>query len=116
MSSLDEFQSLVDKHAQDGFFNHIQRACEDALSSNSGDLVIRFWKAYAIAEQGNSMEAIRELEPLQNQGEVALAVTACLINTHKECAMKDKEKLTTLKEDLKNLSKNVGFSLPMHAP
>ena len=84
------------------------QTCEESLDrSNSGDLVLRFWKAYAIAEQGNYMEAIRELEPLQNQGEVSLAVTACLINTHKECSMKDKDKLAVLKDDLKNLSKNV---------
>jgi len=76
------------------------------LDRNSGDPVVRFWRAFAISCEGSHTEAIRELTPLQRSSEIALAVTACLIHTHKLAANQDKSELANLKENLKTLSKS----------
>ena len=78
---------------------------------------------------GNYTEAIRELEPLVNKSEVALAATATLLNAHKMSSVKgqktsasrdcsysllpDKEAIEQLKVQLKNLSKTVRLKIPL---
>lgn len=58
-----------------------------------------------MVKEGSSAEAIRDLEPLQNKEEYALAATACLIDAHKANKSKDSETLDHLKEALKNHSR-----------
>ena len=42
-----------------------------------------FWHAVGLTAEGAASEAIRELEPMQNNPEMALAVNAALINAHR---------------------------------
>ena len=81
--------------------------CEDQLALNgpSADEAT-FWHAVALTAEGAATEAIRELDPLQNVPELALAVNAALINAHRTAKAKDKESLEKLKEKLKKLSKD----------
>jgi hypothetical protein len=84
-----------------------------------------------LGQEGNFAEAIRELDPLQDKPDIALAVCAALMTVHKGASMKgtislpslrcllgllavliagitiDKEALNKLKEKLKVLSKSV---------
>lgn len=102
------FQAFVDHYAQIGFYRHIARMCDEHLESNHGDVIVRFWRAFAISCEGSHTEAIRELQPLVKNNDIALAATACLIHTHKGSQHQDKSELNTLKENLKNLSKSSG--------
>jgi hypothetical protein len=60
-----------------------------------------------LGQENNFAEAIRELEPLQEKPDIALAVCAALMTVHKGASQKDKEALNKLKEKLKVLSKGV---------
>ena len=58
------------------------QVCEDAFGHGNDDHA-RFWHAVALTAEGEATEAIRELDPLQNVPDMALAVNAALINAHR---------------------------------
>jgi len=58
------------------------QVCEAAFGRGNDDDA-HFWHAVALTAEGSATEAIRELDPLQNNPEMALAVNAALINAHR---------------------------------
>jgi hypothetical protein len=60
-----------------------------------------------ISAAGSHTEAIRELDPLLDKADIALAVCACLLQTHKLSKVKDKDALASLKVKLAAVSKSV---------
>lgn len=109
-SEIGVFNALIDDYNQQGLYQHIYSYCDSILRLNQNDPIVSFWHAFASAQIGRHTDAIRELKPLQRESEVALAVTACLINTHKLAEVKDKEELSNLKDQMKTLSKSSGDS------
>jgi hypothetical protein len=105
-----EFQCLIDYYMQQQLYRSVQRICEDAFGRGGSDEdAAHFWHAVALTAEGGSSvsEAIRELDPLQNVPELALAVNAALISAHKTAKSRDKESMDRLKEKLKKLSREV---------
>jgi hypothetical protein len=95
---------------QQQLYRSVQRICEDAFGRGGSDEdAAHFWHAVALTAEGGSSvsEAIRELDPLQNVPELALAVNAALISAHKTAKSRDKESMDRLKEKLKKLSREV---------
>lgn len=103
MSTDDTFLALIDHYAQNGMFGHILQVCKPIQAGRED---AQFWYAYALAANGNHSEAMRILRDLRQNPNVGLAVTASMISIHKLANNQDKEELTRLKEDLKNLSKS----------
>jgi len=102
-----EFQCLIDYYMQAQLYRTVQRICEDMFDRGGDDDVAHFWHAVALTAEGgaSASEAIRELDPLQNVPELALAVNAALISAHKTAKSRDKESMDRLKEKLKKLSR-----------
>ena len=101
---------------QQQLYRSVQRICEDAFGRGGSDEdAAHFWHAVALTAEGGSSvsEAIRELDPLQNVPELALAVNAALISAHKTAKSRDKESMDRLKEKLKKLSREVNATTGM---
>ncbi len=94
-------QALVDHYVEEGLFGAVKNVC-----SRMGSGVFRFWSAFATAELGNPTEAIRELTALEGDPDVALPVTACLIQTHKAIENPDRKAVSALKSKLRERSRN----------
>lgn len=103
-SPLKDCLSFVDYFARRGFYRHLQRSCADYQNKYGRNDKVTFWKAFALAMEGNLSDSIRELEPLQGRHEVSLAVTAALITTHNMMQHKDRETVSALKQRLKEES------------
>jgi tetratricopeptide repeat protein 21B len=112
-SITPEITATFDTNCRLGLYRYVQRAANDYLSAKRAggghpsvsEQEARFWRAFAVSQEGGYAEAIREFDSLVGNPDIALAVTAALINTHKQFKLKDSGAVDKLKEQLKTLSK-----------
>lgn len=119
---------LIEYYMRLGFYGHVVNVCDtylqqSARSSSSSSVSLsegelKFWRAVGLSESGSVTESIREFDYLlrssnssagvafSNGIDMSLALTAALIQAHKNINSKEKDVLNNLKENLKNLSKS----------
>ncbi|CAG9463601.1 unnamed protein product [Pedinophyceae sp. YPF-701] len=76
--------SYVMYYAYRGYSRHVQAICADNLNRRNNDPVLRFWRAYGLAAEGNTKEALTEFTALQTAPGVDLAATAAAIEVHRQ--------------------------------
>ena len=122
-SDLSELQATIDYYAQQGFYQSIERVAGDVISraarsSNPAtgqgsqlELHARYWRGFALASSGNRQDAIRMLQPLRSNPELALAVVSLLLQTTKGASAREvggAEVMANLKDELKALTRASG--------
>lgn len=86
--------------AQRQLFGHLKRSCEEEIARRGNDPLAAFWRAVAVASEGNPTEAIRELDGLRRKREVEFAAMVALIDSHKRCKLVQHDVVAALEADL----------------
>ncbi|XP_035914801.1 tetratricopeptide repeat protein 21B-like isoform X3 [Anopheles stephensi] len=104
-----DYRSVIIYHARNRYYYTMQRSALEAMAKYTNDFSFRFLNGLSLILDGFRLqEGIRELNQLRNETELGMAVTLCLMYTHKRCHIVDKEELisldTQLKEERKRLT------------
>lgn len=84
---------LINYYLRKGWYDHVQRLCENILEKKGSDPVILFWRAFGIVLERSYSSAIRELENLKKRKEVELPCLHALIYAHNQCKHVDHEEI-----------------------
>ena len=89
----DQIIALVIWYAREGLGRHVQVLCSEAIRRKRGDVALQLWRAYGMCLEGSYSEALRELQTLTNNQEVALPRILLQIHSHKQARVVDEETL-----------------------
>ncbi|QDZ19093.1 tetratricopeptide repeat domain-containing protein [Chloropicon primus] len=101
----DHIIALVIWYAREGLGRHVQVLCSEAIRRKRGDVALQLWRAYGLCLEGSYSEALRELQALSNNQEVALPRILLQIHSHKQARVVDEETLQDLEFYLPNEEK-----------
>ena len=101
----DNIIALVIWYAREGLGRHVQVLCSEAIRRKRGDVALQLWRAYGLCIEGSYSEALRELQALSNNQEVALPRILLKIHSHKQARVVDEETLQDLEFYLPNEEK-----------
>lgn len=90
---------IINFFIREKFWCSIRNLCDLELRKGA-DPVLSFWRAYGIFKEGNVVEALREVQRIQERREVSLAATIALIYYHERCRNVDQEAIDTLTMEL----------------
>uniref|UniRef100_A0A182SMF2 Tetratricopeptide repeat protein 21B n=1 Tax=Anopheles maculatus TaxID=74869 RepID=A0A182SMF2_9DIPT len=103
-----DYRSVIIYHARNRYYYTMQRSALEAMAKYTNDVSFRFLNGLALILDGFRLqEGIRELNQLRNETELGMAVTLCLMYTHKRCHIVDKEELISLDAQLKEERKRL---------
>ena len=107
--SLDEFLCYVDIYCEKKYYAHLERLA-GKIKTYPGlkGATATFWHAFALSQQDQHTEAMRDLNELTENRTVQFAAAACLANVHKASRYKNKDEVTANKNKLKTLSRESG--------
>ena len=92
----DQIIALVIWYAKEGLGRHVQVLCSEAIRRKRGDVALQLWRAYGLCLEGSYSEALRELQALSNNQEVALPRILLEIHSHRQARVVDEETLQDL--------------------
>lgn len=84
---------LINYYLRKGWYDHVQRLCENILEKKGSDPTILFWRAFGIVLERSYSSAIRELENLKKSKDVELPCLHALIYAHNQCKHIDHEEI-----------------------
>ncbi|KAF0696238.1 Aste57867_12996 [Aphanomyces stellatus] len=99
---------LINYYIRKGWYDHVQRLCEEYLDKKGNDPVITFWRCFGIVMEGSNSSAIRELESLKKKKEVELPCIHALIYAHNKCKNVDHEEIGQLEMQVVIAEENAG--------
>ncbi|KAK3857879.1 hypothetical protein Pcinc_020970 [Petrolisthes cinctipes] len=100
-------------YGREQYYQAMQDMCVAATKKYGNDPVYRFYSALSHLLQGRIQEAIRQLQPLQNEREVMLGTILALIHAHRRCQTLDREALAHLDAKLKEERKKAS-EIPLY--
>ncbi|NXX88206.1 TT21B protein, partial [Centropus bengalensis] len=101
-------QALLNYYCQEGYFQHVQAAAEEALMKLGSNPVFLFYRAYGTLRAGDIQEGIRQLESIKNKQEVSLCAMIALIYAHKKSPNPDRDAILELDAKMKEQRKIAG--------
>ncbi|XP_064019914.1 tetratricopeptide repeat protein 21B isoform X2 [Pogoniulus pusillus] len=101
-------QALLNYYCQEGYFQHVRDAADEALGRLGSDPVLLFYRAYGALRAGDIQEGIRQLESIKNKQEVSLCAMMALIYAHKKSPNPDREAILELDAKLKEQRRTAG--------
>nr|XP_030134266.3 tetratricopeptide repeat protein 21B isoform X1 [Taeniopygia guttata] len=101
-------QALLNYYCQEGLFQHVRAAADEALARLGVDPVLLFYRAYGALRAGDVQESIRQLESIKNKPEVSLCTMMALIYAHKKSPNPDRDAILELDARLKEQRKTAG--------
>ncbi|KFB41795.1 AGAP000136-PA-like protein [Anopheles sinensis] len=103
-----DYRSVIIYHARNRYYHTMQRTVLEAMAKYTSEVSFRFFNGLALVLDGiRIQEGIRELNQLRNDRDLGMAVTLCLMYTHKRCHIVDKEELISLDGKLKEERKRL---------
>ncbi|KXZ45770.1 hypothetical protein GPECTOR_50g563 [Gonium pectorale] len=96
----DRVLALVHYYAREGYFRHVQTVCNEVLKKRSGDPVLTFWRAYGELAEGNTTEAMRDLNSIAGIQDLELAVAAAQLMGHEAAKVPDHDAIIDLQAKL----------------
>ncbi|XP_058128172.1 tetratricopeptide repeat protein 21B-like [Anopheles ziemanni] len=103
-----DYRSVIIYHARNRYYHTMQRTVLEAMAKYTSEVSFRFFNGLALVLDGiRIQEGIRELNQLRNDRDLGMAVTLCLMYTHKRCHIVDKEELISLDVKLKEERKRL---------
>ncbi|XP_027210397.1 tetratricopeptide repeat protein 21B-like isoform X1 [Penaeus vannamei] len=116
MSEADAvFKGKIHYYGREQYYQAMQNESVAATKKFGNDPVYRFYSAVSHLLQGQTQEAIRQLQPLQNDQDVMLGTLLALIYAHRHCQVVDKEAVTMLDAKLKEERKRAPESCLYYA-
>ncbi|CAL4164059.1 unnamed protein product, partial [Meganyctiphanes norvegica] len=116
MAEIDAvLKGKVHYYGREHYYQAMQDACVEASKKFGKDPVYGFYSAVAHLLQGHTQEAIRALQPLQNDRDVMLGTILALIYGHRHCQVVDKEAVAQLDARLKEERKKASQSTLYYA-
>ncbi|KAG6949861.1 hypothetical protein JG688_00014456, partial [Phytophthora aleatoria] len=117
MSSSMDPRVLINYYLRKGWYDHVQRLCEQILEKKGSDSAILFWRAFGIVLERSYSSAIRELENLKRTGrDVELPCLHALVYAHSQCKHVDHDEVAQLELQLVMAEENAsGASLMLCA-
>ncbi|XP_071603569.1 tetratricopeptide repeat protein 21B isoform X3 [Heliangelus exortis] len=100
--------ALISYYCQEGHFQHVRTAAEEALGRLGNDPVFLFYRAYGALRTGDIQEGIRQLESIRNKQEVSLCTMVALIFAHKKSPNPDRDAIQELDTKIKEQRKTAG--------
>ncbi|ETP17102.1 hypothetical protein F441_08448 [Phytophthora nicotianae CJ01A1] len=92
---------LINYYLRKGWYDHVQRLCEQILEKKGSDSAILFWRAFGIVLERSYSSAIRELENLKRTGrDVELPCLHALVYAHSQCKHVDHDEVAQLELQL----------------
>ncbi|KFZ59503.1 Tetratricopeptide repeat protein 21B, partial [Antrostomus carolinensis] len=101
-------QALLNYYCQEGYFQHVRAAADEALGRLGSDPVFVFYRAYGALRAGDIQEAIRQLESIKNKQDVSLCTMMALIYAHKKSPNPDRDAILELDAKVKEQRKTAG--------
>lgn len=102
---------LINYYIRKGWYDHVQRLCEQILEKKGSDSVILFWRAFGIVLERSYSSAIRELENLKRTGrDVELPCLHALVYAHSQCQHVDHDEVAQLELQLVIAEENASSS------
>ncbi|RLN49385.1 hypothetical protein BBJ29_009436 [Phytophthora kernoviae] len=97
MSSAMDPRALINYYIRKGWYDHVQRLCEQILEKKGSDSAILFWRAFGIVLERSYSSAIRELENLKRTGrDIELPCLHALVYAHSQCKHVDHDEVAQL--------------------
>jgi tetratricopeptide repeat protein 21B len=110
MSSMDP-RVLINYYLRKGWYDHVQRLCEQLLEKKGSDSAILFWRAFGIVLERSYSSAIRELENLKRTGrDVELPCLHALVYAHAQCKHVDHDEVAQLELQVVMAEENASSS------
>ncbi|XP_055385031.1 tetratricopeptide repeat protein 21B-like [Condylostylus longicornis] len=110
----EDYVSLILYYGRKKFYHSMQKASLDGLAKHSRNSSFRLFNGFALVLGNRVQEGIRELNPLKNDIDFAMASVLALIYGHKRCNVIDKEAVISLdaklKEERKKLTENSAYN------
>lgn len=91
-----EILALVGFYAREGYARHPQTVCLEVLRKRPGDAALSLWRAFGVAREGATSDALRLLEPCLAARETACAALALAVHTHRQARVPDEEAVAML--------------------
>ncbi|XP_069186237.1 tetratricopeptide repeat protein 21B isoform X2 [Procambarus clarkii] len=114
MSEADAiFKGKIHYYGREQYYQAMQDTCIAASKKFGNDPVYRFYSAVSHLLQGCTQEAIRQLQPLQNDRDIMLGTLLALIYAHRHCQVVDREAVTQLDSKLKEERKKAS-EMPLY--
>lgn len=93
-------QAYINYYARKGLWHHVIDVADQLVRGND-DPVFRFWKAFGMMKEENSLSnAIREFNALRKRREMALPATVAALYAHKQSQLVDAEAVEELQAEL----------------
>ena len=74
---VESVLALVLYFAREGYWHHVQTVADQVIKKRGRAPILSFWKAYAVAREGEFAQAIREFDDLRTKREVCLQFPLC---------------------------------------
>ncbi|XP_068223465.1 tetratricopeptide repeat protein 21B-like [Palaemon carinicauda] len=114
MSDIDTlFKGKIHYYGREQYYQAMQNECAAASKKFGRDERYSFYSAVSHLLQGHIQEAIRQLQPLQNERDVMLGALLALIYAHRRCQVVDKEAVAQLDAKLKEERKRAS-EIPLY--
>lgn len=108
-----DYKSLIHYYGREKFYQSMQNCALEALTKYPGDSEFRLYNGISLVLGNRIQEGIRELHPILNEKDLAMATIITLMYAHKRCTVIDKEALLSLdarlKEERKRLRGNGAY-------
>lgn len=102
---------LINYYIRKGWYDHVQRLCEQILEKKGSDSAILFWRAFGIVLERSYSSAIRELQNLKRTGrDVELPCLHALVYAHSKCKHVDHDEVAQLELQLVMAEENATSS------
>jgi hypothetical protein len=96
---MDKIFVTINFYIREKFWCSIRNLCDVELRKGN-DPILSFWRAFGIFKEGNTTEALREVQKIQDKREVCLASAIAMIYYHERCRNVDQEAIDTLSLEL----------------
>lgn len=102
----DDINGELFYYCREKYFGKFHDIVKDCLVKYPDDPTYLMYSGFAQIFNGRYLEGIRELNVLQSQEDISLAVIMCLIHAHKKSSTVDREAIEHLEVRLKERRKN----------
>lgn len=92
---MEIIKAKIHYYLREKLWHHVIIECTNELKKGR-DSYISFWRSYAHSQEGNLIEAIRDVEPLQDDDDYKYSSTLALITYHNMYSTPDEAKLSKL--------------------
>jgi tetratricopeptide repeat protein 21B len=93
---VESVLALVLYFAREGYWHHVQTVADQVIKKRGRAPVLSFWKAYAVAREGEYAAAIRNFDELRSKREVEYPSILALIWAHERTDLTDHEAINEL--------------------